>query len=92
MTADSGNTHEIRVTIQLQPGLRGGDPLPPRAHRQSGDDHRHERGEVQRPAEHVRRVRGDERDNGFQHRVGDPAAHQDDAGGDHGPEPSSSPG
>ena len=69
--------------VQLQPGLRGGDPLPPPADDQARDDHRRHRRHVQRLAQHERRIRGDQREHGLQHRIGDPAAHRDDPGREH---------
>jgi hypothetical protein len=70
--------HCLVHRVQLQPGLRGGDLGPARADGQPGDNHRHHRGDVQRRAEHVGRVRGDERHHGVEHRVGDMPAHSDD--------------
>ena len=75
--------HGLVDRVQLQPGLRGGNPLPAPADDQARDDHCRHRRDVQRRAQHVRGVWGDQRDHGLQYGIGDSPAQQDDPGREH---------
>jgi len=57
--------------------------LPPPADHQPRDDHRHDRRHVQHLTGHERRIRGNQREHGLQHRIGDPATQKDHPGREH---------